>query len=268
MYYMDFLRVTRALRTYSIVLGCIVILIAISIPLSHVTPHGLTVGIGGDSSLGDARTGLALLHELGKDHSFPIDDFATAAIAFAILFATGLLTSLSRVNESALFAFVKPTSRERSTWVTFGIDAAAIFVAFLIAFVLSLVPFAEVGLLGRITFDSAVHLPATIAFGLGIGLMWYGMVQAATSTLTRGGAILGISWGVFATMRGLGSIPQGTIPDSFYWFIHAFNTINPLVYLQASFSDLHGHYGSLGVVWLVALAALAIATFRRSRMEV
>ena len=141
-----------------------------------------------------------------------------------------------------------------------------------------LVPFAEVGLLGRISFEPASLAP--VAIGLGIAFMWYGLIQAVTATL-RGGAglVLGLSWGVFGVFQALQNLTTDQVPDVVVFLIHAFNVINPFMYLSEAFGGFHDKPGhdqpldpqylqSLAIVWLVAIVALAIATVQRKRMEV
>jgi hypothetical protein len=223
-------------------------------------------------------SGLALMHHLGETTWFPFGLFCGIAAMITIFFSNALATSLARYNGNLHFAFTKPISRQQSALRTFAIDLAALFVGFLIALFFVFVPFAVVGLLGRLTFGPTSLAP--LAIGLGIAFMWYGMVQAVTARM-RGaaGLVLGLSWGVFAVMQGLQNLSSDLVPEIVVRSIHLLNILNPFIYLSDIFGTVGGHltnddtlaphyFQSLAIVWIVALVALALAVVQRNRMEV
>jgi hypothetical protein len=278
MYYFDYLRVRSALRIFAIILACVTLLVCISLAFSHGHDRGSSVTLGTDTVSTANYSGLALMHHLGETTWFPFGLFCGIAAMITIFFSNALATSLARYNGNLHFAFTKPISREQSALRTFAIDLAALFVGFLIALFFVFVPFAVVGLLGRLTFGPTSLAP--LAIGLGIAFMWYGMVQAVTATM-RGGAglVLGLSWGVFAVMQGLQNLSTDLVPEVVVRSIHLLNILNPFIYLNAIFGTTGGHltnddtldphyFQSLATVWIVALIALAIAVAQRKRMEV
>jgi hypothetical protein len=278
MYYFDYLRVRSALRVFTIILACVTLLVCVSLAFSHGHNGSGSVTLGTNTVSTEDYSGLALMHHLGETTWFPFGLFCGLAAMITIFFSNALATSLARYNGNLHFAFTKPISRERSALRTFAIDLAALFVGFLIALFFVFVPFAVVGLLGRLTFGPTSLAP--IAIGLGIAFMWYGMVQAVTATM-RGGAglVLGLSWGVFAVMQGLQNLSTDLVPEVVVRSIHLLNILNPFIYLNAIFGTTGGHltnddtldphyFQSLATVWIVAIVALAIAVVQRKRMEV
>jgi len=278
MYYFDYLRVRGALRVYAIILACVTLLLCISLAFSHGHNGNASVTIGSESVSTQDYSGLALLHHLGETTWFPFGLFCGIAAMITIFFSNALATSLARYNGNLHFAFTKPISREQSALRTYAIDLAALAVGFLIALFFVFVPFAVVGLLGRLTFGPTSLAP--IAIGLGIAFMWYGMIQAVTATM-RGGAglVLGLSWGVFAVMQGLQNLSTDLVPEIVVRSIHVLNILNPFIYLNTIFGTTGGqltsddalaphYFQNLAIVWIVALVALAIAVVQRKRMEV
>jgi hypothetical protein len=278
MYYFDYLRMRNSLKAYALWFGCGVALLVVSLPFSHVGHGDLAVGVSGEALASHAYNGLALLHEQGQRIHIPFAIMCMFAMFVAIVFATGTSTSLSRFNKNLNFSFAKPVSRERSTLTTVGIDAVGIALAFAIALAFVLVPFAVVGVLDRITFDSDAL--AVVFLGLGVAYMWYGMVQAATSVMRGGsGLVLGLSWAVFGIADALNGLSTEYVPSVVVWFFHAVNHINPFTYLRIIFGakdlgartvDAFGpvYFENLAIVWLTACVAIAIAVALRKRMEV
>jgi hypothetical protein len=275
MYYFDILRAGRSLKTYAIVLGCILLVMIVSMPFSHVSHNDGPVNINGRSISGALR-GLVLLHQMGETVHIPFSIVCAVAAFTGVLFATGCATSLSRFNKNLHFTFTKPVSRERSTLTTIGADALAIVAAFAIGLVFALAPIAVVGLLDRLTFD--LQALAVLALGLGIAYMWYGLVQAATSVMRGGsGIVLGLSWAVFVVMQGLQGLSGDFVPPVAVWVIHTLNTINPFIALNQMFATIgvadSAVFGTpylehLAVTWLTALVCVAIAVVLRKRMAV
>jgi hypothetical protein len=278
MYYFDYLRVRRSLGVFATILLCVSILLCLSLLFSKAGQHGVSVGATSDSPVPGSARGIAMLHELGENMWFPFGLLCGIAITIAIIFSASLATSLSRYNGNLHFSFTKPVSREQAAITTFAFDFAAIVIGFLIALFFVLVPFAEVGLLNRISFGPTSLAP--IASGLGIAFMWYALIQAVTAQMRSGGGlVLGLSWGVFGAFSGLQNLTNDQVPVAVVYLIHAFNVINPFMYLKINFNGFDsatGHEDALGphylqslaTVWIVALVALAIAVVQRKRMEV
>jgi hypothetical protein len=275
MYYFDILRAGRALKTYTIVLGSILLVMLVTTPFSRVSHSNESVTINGQSVSGALR-GFVLIHQMGQTIHIPFSVLCAIAAFAGILFATGCATSLSRFNKNLHFTFTKPVSRERSTLTTIGTDALTIVAAFAIGLVFALAPIAIVGLLDRLTFD--LQSLAVLVLGLGIAYMWYGIVQAATSVMRGGsGIVLGLSWAVFVVMQGLQHLSGDFVPPVFVWIIHTFNTINPFIVMNQMFetigvadSAVFGppYVQQLAIAYLTALVGVAIAVTLRKRMAV
>jgi hypothetical protein len=278
MIYFDYLRARRGLTIFASILGAFVLMLIVSMPFSHVAPHDVTVGVSSQALATHSYGGIARLHQLGQSTTFPFRLFCLVAVVLAVLFATGCATSVSRANSHLHFTFTKPVSRERLTLATIAVDALSIALAFCVALVLLLVPFAVVGLLDRIVFDP--YAAYVVIFGLGVAFMWYGLIQAATTRM-RGaaGVVLGLSWAVFITLASLDKLDARYVPEAIVALIHALNVINPFTYLKmlvefggVAAKDAAPYAGafseSMAVTWLVAVLALALCVTIRKRMEV
>jgi hypothetical protein len=120
--------------------------------------------------------------------------------------------------------------------------------------------------------------PLLFVFGIGVTLMWYGSLQAATAWYSgKGGVIVGLSWPAFFILLVLGSY-EGFGPIV-HALVVALDYINPLVYFASLMSDANGHANNataLGlplqvrvlVVYVLGAAGCAIAVFSWKRIEV
>jgi ABC-type transport system involved in multi-copper enzyme maturation permease subunit len=278
MYYFDVLRSLRGLKVYSIVLACTVVLELISLAYSHSSHGDMTIGVSGEALRAHTNDGYAMLHELGQHITIPFALLCSVAAVIAGIYAFSASSSLSRYNGNLHFVFTKPISRERAALTTFGIDALAILAAYAIAIAFVLIPLAAVGLLDRLSFDA--HAPANVALGLGAGLMWYALLQAATAAVRGGsGLVIGLSWPFFVVLHALSNLTSEMVPAFIVSVIYAVNRVNPFTYLAPLFDrlgDFHGsveplaptYAPSLATVWITALVCLAIAVVLRKRMEI
>jgi hypothetical protein len=278
MIYFDYLRARKGLTIFASILGAFVLILIVSLPFSHVAPHDVSIGVSSQALAAHSYSGFARLHELGQTVSFPFRMFCLVAVVMAVLFATGCATSVSRANSHLHFTFTKPISRERLTLMTIAVDALSIVLAFCVALVLLLVPFAVLGLLDRIVFDP--YAGYVVFFGLGVAFMWYGLLQAVTTRMRGGaGVVLGLSWAVFISLASLNKLDARFVPEAIVALIHALNVINPFTYLHmliefgaVNVKDVAPYAGafseSMAITWLVSLAALALCVAIRKRMEV
>jgi hypothetical protein len=278
MYYLDYVRSRKRLVVFSSIVGGFILLQIALLPFSHIGPQGrnVEIGVSNETMRSHAFNGIQQLHELGRMVELPWAMLCALAAVLAILFSTTGAASLASKNRQLHLEFTRPTSRERSTLVTIGIDVAATAVALAIALALLLVPLSVVGWLDRI--ESSPATVFVIAFGLGIGYMWYGMLQAVTVRMrSGGGTVVGTSWAVFVLLLALGQIGLNDFDRPLVLTIRALNWINPLTYLQALFADallsaqqslVSGSVRDFIIVWSVAFVSLALAVVQRKRMEV
>jgi hypothetical protein len=247
------LRNRRILIIFAIVFGCIVIFNAIAIgwgvhhavitqravDASHPSPaneSGATIHISvapGPDSKDDDFAALA-----GKDFGIPVGLLFGIASFVALAFATIVGTSLNKENTLGGFAFTKPLSRERLALTYFAVDAVSIVAAFALAVVLGLVALVILGILGRLYVDRTALSIA--ALGLGVSVMWYGMLQALTAGMRfRAGMFIGIGWGLFSILAALHGVVE--LGPTFHAVVATLNYLNPLAYytsLSMSGSDV------------------------------
>jgi hypothetical protein len=278
MYYLDYVRSRKRLIVFTSIVGAIILLQVAMLPFSHVGPQhrDIAIGVSSETVRSHALDGIQQLHELGRLVEIPWAFLCAIAAILAIIFSTTGATSLASKNRHLHLEFTRPTSRERSTLVTIGIDVAATAIAFAIGFALLLVPLTVVGWLDRIEPSPATLF--VVAFGLGIAYMWYGMVQAITVLMrSGGGTIAGTSWAVFVFLLGLGQLGINDFDRPLVLTIHALNWANPLAHLQTFFADatlsgrqslVTGSVRDFTIIWSVAFVTLALAVVQRKRMEV
>lgn len=280
MAYVEFLRARKAFYFYAGIIAAMIGFLLVSLFASH----------GGSGSDFRLQFGSAIVIQKGADgrlHQVALDKMAGLNVPLgalfglaaycAAVFATVLSTSLNRERDGLDFPFTRPVSRERMALSYFAVDLAAILVAFAFAFiVMCLVPLATAGLLGRVT--STPQAWWILALGLGMSFMWYGIIQAITARMRGGGGwIAGGSWALFGVLlvlpgaQWLGPIVHGAVI--------ALNYVNPLAY----FNSIHenaaheimagstlglGIAARAGLVWIIGIAACAVAVTSWKRIEV
>lgn len=280
MAYVEFLRIRKAFLIYA---GVIATLIAFLL-LSLFASHG---GSGHDTFR--LELGSAVVLQKGADgriHQVPLGGMPGIAVPLgallgiagycAMVFATIVSTSLNRERETLDFPFTRPVPRQRIALSYFAVDLAGIVAAFLFALaVMCLTPLAVAGVLGRIVVDPQAWWIGVL--GLGISFMWYGIIQAVTAPYRGGGGwIAGSSWAVFGLLLLLpGATFLGPIV---HLAVMTLNLVNPLAYFTSLTGTTHdvsagsifglGIAARAGVVWVIGLAACALAALSWKRLEV
>jgi hypothetical protein len=209
------------------------------------------------------------------DFRIPLGIILGLAGLIAIIYATVICTSLNKENCNGGFAFTKPISRERLALTYFAVDGVAILAAFALQVLVGLVVLACLGLAGKVYVDDSVGWIVLIT--LGVALMWYGLIQALTSSLRIGGGMfIGIAWGTFSVLATLQTVPHlGTIHD----VVTVLNFLNPLAYFSSfttsddarvTSSNLLGLDGSTRIIlpWTIGIAGCALAILGWKRVEV
>ncbi|MBD5656737.1 MAG: hypothetical protein IAI50_16380 [Candidatus Eremiobacteraeota bacterium] len=203
MFYVEFLRVRRALIIYTIVIVALTAINTISLHLGHVTINEHD-------------------HQIQKLH-IPLTVVLVAAAFGSLLFGTLLSGSLNRERETLALTWTRPAPRERSALNVMLADLAGMVLAFFITLLVASVPLFTTNIASRIYVDP--EFLAGVVLMLGITIMWYGLVQAATSWYRgRAGLVVGLSWGFFILLIVIG---------------HHRNTFGPLVEVVIDGLELH-----------------------------
>ncbi len=279
MVYVEWLRVRKGLAIYLIV---VVALLVLFVSTAHVgaTVYGHAGAVDGGRSwyfgtssppaATDAPATVAL-PDLLRGLAIPLGALFSIASVLAGLFAFSRATSLNAQRDSLDIVFTQPIARERLALSVAALDAAAIVVAFLAVFGLVCVaPLAYFGLLGNIVVNENT-LPIA-ALAIGGPLMLYGVFQALTAWYRSGPfAIVGGAVVLFFFAVALGGFSLGGLSALFALV----SPIDPLHYYVAMFAGsfvvVPGSGAALVptaiVEWIVAIAAIGIATFGWSRAE-
>jgi hypothetical protein len=209
-----------------------------------------------------------------KDFTVPIGMLFGVAAYLAMVLATILGTSLNKENSRGGFAFTKPISRERLALTFIGIDLAAIVAAFSFTVLLGLASLEVLGIFGKLALEPGAA--AVAAVGLGAAVMWYGLLQAATSMRVAGGGLfVGLSWVLFFIMLPFYAITF--LGPIFHGLIVAIDFFNPLAYFAlVSHDDIVTTISLLGfspgtciaITWSLATAACIAAIYGWKRVEV
>jgi len=212
MEYVEILRMRRSLIRHVGILAAIG-----SIVLAFGGQHA-SVDINGTSQL------MSGMH-------VPLGALASIAAFYAAIFASSAGTSLNRENETRELSWTKPLSRSSLAVRFIAIDLVGVAIAYAAAIGVIAAVMTHMNIAPFIG-DRAVP---QLALGLGVGVMWYALIQVVTCMLPPGGrALSGVMWpvvfatGLFAQVPGvLGAIAR------------ALNVINPLSYLNLT-SGAHG----------------------------
>lgn len=253
MEYVEFWRVRRALLWGS---GGMAIIVLIILTLPQVgTVH--VVGPGGSTNFASG---------IGA----PVDALAGIAAFFAAIYASSVGTSLNRENATRDLSWTKPLPRSVLALRYILIDLCGIVIAFAVALAACLIvatyahfpPF----------FDA--QSPMQIALGVGVGAMWYGLLQVLTCVAPPGArSLAGILWPVALLVTGLSHIP-GSIGA----IMRALDVLNPLHYMSST--SVSGATGTAtvlagalpageraAIVWCFTLAFCALAVVLWPRKE-
>jgi len=254
MEFVELLRVRRALIWHAGILAVIAIGI---MALAHST----TVNIDGPSG----QTKLIPGSFIGWG------DIAGICAFFVTIFASSLGTSLSRENSIRDISWTKPIARTLIAIRYILVDLGGLCIAFVTAFALIALVLVRMNFMPHA--DASVFIQTVLA--IGIGAMWYGLLQMITCGMPPGGrAMAGIMWPV-----ALFLIPMAQIPGAIGALVRAVNIINPLEYLGVASigsSDPAKSFNPVGplslderalVVWLFAALFCAIAVAVWPRQE-
>ncbi len=278
MAYVEFLRVRNALYVFAGIVTALIAFLLISLLASHGGGNDtFRLSLGNAIILTKGPDGRIHQSSLSADPraSIPLSALFGIAGYAATVFATVVSTSLNKERDGLDFPFTRPVPRERMALEYFLVDFGGVLAAFVFSFVIMcLVPLATAGLLGRITPDESSLWMALL--GLGIGVMWFGIIQALTAPYRRaGGWTVGVSWAVFL---GLLALPGMTyLGPVVHAAAMALNFFNPLAYFTSLVVG-HDSAGSqvfdfslparVGLVWTIGLAACALAIASWKRVEV
>ncbi len=270
--YVEFLRVRRALIIYAILVAIAAIVTVASVSLASVHTVGANVSITIDSN---GKPEPFLPHFAVSHWRVPLGLLFGLAGYAAVTIATVFASSLNKENDGANFVFTKPISRERLALQHMAIDAAGILSAFVIACVAIFGSFAALGLLDHIARDAQALWIA--ALGLGIGFMWYGIMQAVTASYRgKGGTLVAWSWAGFVILAGVSGVTF--LGSAVHALVGALNFFNPIAY----FTTLASSGGNVtvasvvgmslemrvAIAWCIALVTCALATRIWKNVEV
>ena len=247
MVYVEFLRARRSLAWHAGILAAITLLIL-------YFGHDTAIDVNGAPAV---VTGMPV----------PLGALAVIAMVFAAIYGSSAGTSLNRENLTRDISWTKPVARTLVALQFVIVDIAAIALVFVLTMLAVLAVLARM----HIVPVAGATLAPDLVLGLGVGVMWYALIQVLTCALGPSGrSISGILWPVAFVALGLGKVPGvlGAIA-------RAFDVINPLAYMGGFSSDSGGvHQQALWVlpvetralaVWLFAalFCAIAIAVWPR-----
>lgn len=254
MAYVEYLRVRRALTVYAIVVFAAMSILTISLQTAHVRLSGSDVHID----------------------AIPLTLVLTIAGFGSLVLGTLLAGTLNRERDTLALSWTRPIARERMAATMMAIDLGGVVAAFALTLVLSLMPLVTVGLLTRVVADP--HAPGAVANMFGVTVMWYGIVQAATSWYRgRAGLVVGLSWPAFGLLLVLGR--QTRFGPVVQTLAAALDYLNPLAYLLShdttkGGTSLHeSAYLALpesaltAMAWALGIAACAVAIAAWKRSE-
>jgi len=184
-------------------------------------------------------------------------------------------------RDMARTALLRPISRERYAWTVFGVDIAALCVAYIGAAVIIIATFQAAH--GFPPMDRhGVSLLTCVVLPLGAVLAWYGLTTACSVT-SRGSRVVAVLIGPVCYVLWLGATAQvRQVAKAF----QALCVVNPMMYLMAAIErverqahpntlSLHdsGFYGMLPlaadatILYAIGIGALLVATLAWKRAE-
>lgn len=273
MEYVEFLRVRRVFTIFASLVMAIAIVVFASIIYSSMndTANGhVSVSIGTTTHIEHIGFGTYF-----RTLKIPLGLLLGVASYVAIVFATILASSLNKENDGLDYVFVKPIRRETIAMRYLATDTAAIFAIFtFVVVVLELVPLALLRVLDRVVVDAQAFWVGGL--GLGVALMWYGILQAVTATYRgKGATIVALSWGVFGVLVGISSLTM--LGPIVLGIVHVLNLVNPIAYFSGILNrgDMYEIDSALGIplevraciAWVIAFTGMALATSTWKRVE-
>lgn len=253
MEYVEFWRVRRSLLWHAGILAVIVVVI-VSLPqvgTVHVTgPSGSTSFAPGQGA--------------------PLSVIAAMAAFFAAIYASSVGTSLNRENGMRDLSWTKPLTRTALALRYIILDLAGVVIAFAIALV------ALCSIAAYMHFPAYLDGPAPvqIALGIGVGAMWYGLLQVLTCVAPPGArSLAGILWPIAIAVGALSQLA-----GSFGAIMRVLDVANPLHYLSTTSIGGGTHSATaaqaglpsderLLIVWCFTLAFCALAVILWPRKE-
>jgi hypothetical protein len=254
MEYVEFWRVRRSLLWHAGILAVIVVVI-LSLPqvgTVHVT------GPGGSTNFAPGR-------------GVPLSAIATIGAFFAAIYASSVGTSLNRENVTRDVSWTKPLSRTVLALRYVLIDLVGVAIAFALA--IAAVAVVSSYMHFPVFFDR--QAPVEIVLGVGIGTMWYGLVQVVTCIAPPGArSLAGILWPV----AGVLTLLEHVLPGYLGAIVRAIDVLNPLNYMSST--STHGDTGTMMIqpgtlpsderaliVWCLTLAFCVLAIIMWPRKE-
>ena len=167
-----------------------------------------------------------------REHVFTLSGILSASGYATCIMATMLTATLNRDRDHLAYMWTRPMSRERIAFSYMIVDAATIVLAYVL---IALLAIALVQSIPLMHFKIDQNAPISAVRFLAIPLMWYGVVEAATSwNKIKGGTAAGISWAVFWMLLLALAIP---LPGPLHAIVDGINFLNPLAYFVTQRGD-------------------------------
>jgi hypothetical protein len=206
----------------------------------------------------------------------PFNVVLLGASWFACIMATLVAGTLSRDCSHIPYMWTRPVARERIALEYIAVDIAAILLAFALLIGVSVATLDAIPRLHVVADDSALR---TLLRAVAVPLMWYGLVEVATSwNGARARAMIGVSWGLFWMLALLDAFSLPGIPGK---LLIVLNIFNPMAYLpQVHAPNVDFQVGVLGLpplpltfdeqtvlVYTIFVVSCIVATYAWKRME-
>ena len=165
------------------------------------------------------------------DGKVPIAAVFVVAGYLSCIMATMLAATLNRDRSHLAYIWTRPQPRERIALSYILVDVLTIVLAYALVSGVCLVVFSKLPV-GPLVPNA--DLMAVVFGYLSLPLMWYGLVEVATSwNGLKGSSIAGLSWAVFWGLLLLRAFP---LPTPFGQVVAVLSILNPLAY----FTTKHG----------------------------
>jgi len=240
MEYVEMLRARRVLTWYG---GIIFALLALGLALAF-------------------KDGPPQIHMHGTRYGIPFDAILAGSAFGSLILAAFLAVCFDAEYKTIAITWTRPLSRTAIAARYLAVDGAAMIAAWMLTLAAVLICLAVLGLATYLTFES--NVTGTVLLLFGSAVMWYGLVVLVTTLLPgRGNAIAGASWAYVLIVPGLTQIP---FPTAIHQVTVALNFLNPLAYIgsvgasRADSAIPGSESAHIIAVWLIGLAAIAIAT--------
>lgn len=192
---------------------------------------------------------------------------ATIASFFSAIFASSAGTSLNRENPTREISWTKPLPRTILALRFVLIDLCGVAIAYAAALAAVVTVVRHMHIAAYFDAESGIQL----VLGLGIGVMWYALIQVISCTLPPGARALGgVMWPVALGVGGLTQVPGITGA-----LARLVNVLNPLSYLSNTSSGNHVFFAPETspdmralIVWGFSAVFLAIAVAIWPKAEV